>query len=386
LKKKVAYLAFGHFDVSLHTVNALSEHYDVTFVMIFSRNRLHESIIDIRHSHPQTGFSDETQIATMIGAKVFNSISTKIVVKLFVFDTWIAKKRDNWRRTKELLRSVKDHAILHISGHPGLMPLLLLYSIGQKKVFTIHDFVGHSGEQKTKAHIINKLLIRLGYKVILQNKNDYQTLKNKYKVSDSKLRFIPFGPLNIYNGLGSEREESSIDVLFFGRFSPYKGIPYLITAVKQLYDQKYSFRTVIAGPGPVDFDQNDLQNYPDIEILNTYLSNARLASLISASKMVVCPYTDATQSGVVMTAFAFNKPVIATKVGGLSEVVSEGKTGYLVPPKDASCLAEKIRHLLTHEYTLELMRENIKLYKQDSDYSWHAIGEAHRSFYEGEPI
>ena len=59
--------------------------------------------------------------------------------------------------------------------------------------------------------------------------------------------------------------------------------------------------------------------------------------------IVVLPYESATQSGIVQMAYGFDKPVIVTDVGGIPEVVDEGKTGYIVPPKDHHALAEAVK-------------------------------------------
>jgi glycosyltransferase involved in cell wall biosynthesis len=62
--------------------------------------------------------------------------------------------------------------------------------------------------------------------------------------------------------------------------------------------------------------------------------------------VVVLPYVEATQSGVIPVAYSFGKPVVATTVGGLPAQVDDGKTGYLVPPRDERALADAVVRLL----------------------------------------
>jgi glycosyltransferase involved in cell wall biosynthesis len=67
-----------------------------------------------------------------------------------------------------------------------------------------------------------------------------------------------------------------------------------------------------------------------------------VGDLVAAADCVVLPYRSATQSGVVLVAYAGGCPVISTAVGGLPEVVDDGVTGYLVPPEDSAALAAAI--------------------------------------------
>ncbi|MFM8409025.1 MAG: glycosyltransferase, partial [Alphaproteobacteria bacterium] len=78
------------------------------------------------------------------------------------------------------------------------------------------------------------------------------------------------------------------------------------------------------------------------------------ADLFAASDVVVLPYRDGTQSGVVPLAWAHGRPVVTTAVGGLPEAVDDGATGLLVPPGDARALAdalERVRHGLRFDPT-----------------------------------
>ena len=84
------------------------------------------------------------------------------------------------------------------------------------------------------------------------------------------------------------------------------------------------------------------------------------------------PFTDATQSGVIMTSYSLCKPVIATKVGGLTEMIDNGKSGILVPPKDIKALANAIINLLQDNKLYIDMQQYIKkqYYNGDLELYW----------------
>ena len=76
--------------------------------------------------------------------------------------------------------------------------------------------------------------------------------------------------------------------------------------------------------------------------------------------MIICPYRDATQSGVVLTAFAFGVPVVASAVGGLVEYVEHGRTGLVVPPGDVPALADAVGQLLIDQSLHARIRDGIR--------------------------
>ena len=94
--------------------------------------------------------------------------------------------------------------------------------------------------------------------------------------------------------------------------------------------------------------------------------------LFEKASIVVLPYIDASQSGVVPLAYSFQKPVVVTDVGSLPEVVDNGKTGYVVPPKDSKKLAEAIIDLLKDEAKRHEMGKNA-FQKAHEELSWNSI-------------
>ena len=92
--------------------------------------------------------------------------------------------------------------------------------------------------------------------------------------------------------------------------------------------------------------------------------------MIKESDAVICPYTDATQSGVVMTAFAFGKPVIATKVGGLPEMLDNGELGILIPPKNAEAIKNTFIEIRNNTTLLDGYSNKIHKTYELGDKSW----------------
>jgi len=124
-------------------------------------------------------------------------------------------------------------------------------------------------------------------------------------------------------------------------------LEYLIRAEPLITAQVPDARIIIAGRGE-DFSRyRQMMVHPEHFVVhNEYISDDKRAKLFRRASIVVLPYTGASQSAVIPIAYAFAKPVVATAVGGLPEMVDHGRTGYLVPPCDERALADAIVRLL----------------------------------------
>jgi glycosyltransferase involved in cell wall biosynthesis len=136
-------------------------------------------------------------------------------------------------------------------------------------------------------------------------------------------------------------------ILFFGRIWEYKGLEFLIRAEPFITAEVADARIVIAGQGEDFARYREMMIHPDrFTVYNEYVSDERCSELFQQASVIVLPYVEASQSGVIPLAYTFMKPVVATTVGGLPEMVEDGRTGYLVPPRDERALAAALVRVL----------------------------------------
>jgi glycosyltransferase involved in cell wall biosynthesis len=166
-------------------------------------------------------------------------------------------------------------------------------------------------------------------------------------------------------------------ILFFGYVRKYKGLHVLLDAMAAL-DRALGIHLVVAG----EF-YDDERSYRDqiarlgleqsVTIRSEYLPNEAVALYFSAADAVILPYLSATQSGIAQIAFNFDRPVIATTVGGLSEVVRENITGLLAPPEDPLALRDRIETFYRDAREQTLV-EGVRAEK--GKYSWDNLVQA----------
>ncbi len=166
--------------------------------------------------------------------------------------------------------------------------------------------------------------------------------------------------------------------LFFGYVRRYKGLGVLIEAMKQVKISISDLVLLVVGEFYEDESlyRKQVKNMgleSSIRFVSEYVAQEDVATYFSAADIVILPYLSATQSGIAQIAYNFNKPVIATDVGGLKEVVRDNFTGFLVPPNDPDALAKSILRFYSEhredEFTMNVQQEKKK-------YSWEAMATA----------
>jgi glycosyltransferase involved in cell wall biosynthesis len=138
-----------------------------------------------------------------------------------------------------------------------------------------------------------------------------------------------------------------LELLFFGFIRPYKGLESLIDALVLLADRDV-YLTVVGEPWckPEELRRRVRgSGAPNVELHLEYVDASAAADYFSRADLVVLPYRKATGSGVAAMAYHYDKPVLATRVGGFPAVIEEGRTGFLVDPDSPHQMATVIRTL-----------------------------------------
>jgi len=169
-------------------------------------------------------------------------------------------------------------------------------------------------------------------------------------------------------------------VLFFGILSPSKGIEDLIDAFSIVYQHCRS-KLVIAGYPSKFINVNQLREQVEnhhieeaVTFDTRYIPNDEVGLLMEMASVVVFPYRSSTQSGALQVAFSFGKPVIVTNVGGLPEIVEDGKSGFVIPSQDPFELARKILELLQDQDLARNMGAYAK-HLSETVFGWTQVAE-----------
>jgi glycosyltransferase involved in cell wall biosynthesis len=280
------------------------------------------------------------------------------------------------RTTAALVREIRqfDPDVIHLqSGHLWFncaLPFLRRYPL----VLTIHDPAPHAGDRgaRNTPQWIYDFGSHRAAQVIVHASQLKKLFLDRLRLPETRVHVIPM----VLQGDDQAREdveEADGTVLFFGRIWPYKGLDYLIQAEPLIAEHFPGLKIVIAGTGE-DLDRyRRMMVHPERFVLcNEYVSDDKRAELFRQASVVVLPYVEASQSGVIPVAYRYGKPVVATTVGGLPALVDHGTTGLLVPPRDTRALADAILRLLLNKQWRLQLGSNAKR-KVDSECSPEAV-------------
>ncbi|MBQ1835624.1 MAG: glycosyltransferase family 4 protein [Paludibacteraceae bacterium] len=247
---------------------------------------------------------------------------------------------------------------------------------GKTKVVSILDnIIPH--EHRPGDKILSKYFVSSIDAFIAMSKSVYDDLKS---LNDKKPCLL--SPHPIYDNFGTavSREEaigslgldpSAKYMLFFGFIRDYKGLDILLKAIADERIKNSDIKLIVAG----EF-YNNSETYFEMEkqlglegkiIWRTdFIADEQVKNYFCASDIIVQPYKTATQSGVTQIAYHFEKPMLVTNVGGLPEIVPNGKVGYSVEP-EAKVIADAINDFYSNGRYAEFV-ENIK--EEKKKYSW----------------
>ncbi len=380
--KIVYYSSLPFTDCDFPLIKGLQEEHEIYYVLPINSFQLKSSLINIRKQIKKTGIFNANIY------KEFNFYSKYLnLEKVFILN----RPHKSVYHIKNIILIIQfiyflfkiKPQIIHFTLPPNNLELLLYLFFRKKMVLTLHDPFLHSGEKNITREFYRKIAFKLIPKIILLNQSQKIDFIKHYKISTKKIFINQLGNYECINlFLNTQQKKNEQQIIFFGRISPYKGIEYLCEAMVEVHKILPDLKCVIAGSGKYYFDISKYQNLKYILIYNRYIGMDELAKLINNSLFTVCPYTDATQSGVIQTSLALNIPIMATKVGGLGEKIKNGHNGILIEEKcNSKVLADSIISLVRNHSLRETMKENIKKDNKDGESSWKQICKKYINIY-----
>jgi D-inositol-3-phosphate glycosyltransferase len=260
-------------------------------------------------------------------------------------------------------------------------------------VVTVHDVESF---RRSKSGLLAKGCYALADRLIAHNQVSRRELIERFAIRPGKVCVIPHGNyLGVIGDCPSQESararigvpEGARVLLFFGQIKEVKGLDLLLEALPGVLVACPDVVLLIAGKvWKEDFDSYQVQ----MERLGVkqscvahihYIHDDEVGDYYSAADLVVLPYRRIYQSGVLLMAMSFGKPVLASDLPGMKEVIDDGRSGFLFKAGDAQSLAERLIAVLNDHDGLRrvaLAGEQ----KVREQYSWERVGELTRACYE----
>jgi len=290
----------------------------------------------------------------------------------------------SWFKTARMVKHLNPDIVIITYWLPYIAPALgtiakLIRSNKRFKVVSIlHNIIPHESGIADKW--LSNYFISSVDGHIAMSKSVFQDLKS---IDTKKPRLLSPHPLyDHYKGKKDKlaaREELNLDrntryLLFFGFIRDYKGLDLALKAMGDLKSRLKNVKLIVAGEFYANPDKyyeliDELEITQYVLMENEFIPDSKVGSYFSAADLVVQPYKSATQSGVTQIAYHFEKPMVVTDVGGLSELIPDGKVGYVVQPNKEEIANAIYRYF--KENKEQEFKENLK--EEKKKYSWSIL-------------
>jgi D-inositol-3-phosphate glycosyltransferase len=282
--------------------------------------------------------------------------------------------------------------------------LMLYYKLlGKRVVLTAHNV--NKRQRDSRDSFLNRLTLRIQYRladhIFVHTEKMKAELMHQFGVSNDRASVIPFGINNSVPNthltapqakerLGVRENEKAI--LFFGRIKPYKGLEYLIAAFQKLARRSADYRLIIAGRLEEGCEpywesmQKEIQEYFEagrVTLRIEFIPDSEIEVYFKAGDVLILPYKEIFQSGVIFLGYSFGLPAIIADVGSLKDDVVEGQNGFVFCPEDPNDLARAIEQYFGSDLFADLStrRHVIRDYALQR-HSWAIVGQQTLSIYQ----
>lgn len=260
-----------------------------------------------------------------------------------------------FRQLKELQKKIGQSTdfVYQPSGFIFTLPLIMWYGKKDKWIIPIHNVKTPKG---ARLYWLSKLYndITISYfKHFATFSSSQYKLLNKVKNGNCDILPASF-MLKDYGAAANKRSNELITFMNFGNIIEYKRIDVLIEAAQQAYEHTHiKFRVLLAGACKKWNHYAALIRYPELfDLRIARVEDCEIPNIFEESDYFVAPYQDIAQSGSVVVAINYNKPIIASKIEAFEDFVEDGVDGFLIKPASIEDLRDKIIYIINNHYKI----------------------------------
>ncbi len=260
-------------------------------------------------------------------------------------------------------------------------------------VYTVHNLYPHTYKSRLGANLVYGQIYRLSTRLLVHSDRLKENIISEFRIEAEKIFQVPHGNLAHVSDLEHsplKNDHPALQgptILFFGQIRENKGLDTLLKATAQVVKEMPTARLLVAGVPAVNMRPyyelaRELGIYDSIEFRLGYVEENEIPSYFRYVSVVALPYKTIGQSGVAVAASTFGKAVVATRCGGLEELVQEAGNGILVEVGDSEGMASAIVRIIQDEDLRKTYEANSKRYAE-RNLSWEVVAEKTIRVYKG---
>jgi glycosyltransferase involved in cell wall biosynthesis len=262
------------------------------------------------------------------------------------------------RRHADALASLNPDAVIMTMNSPFAWPFIgMLQRRGLNVFYIAHDAEPHPGDYAVAwQRTTQDLLVRRADRIITLSASVAEQLANRIPASALKTTVVPLEtvfPIQRHERHDMPAVGDTVRLLFYGRLIPYKGLDLLAHALTPLRNRT-DWSLTIAGSGPLESEiRNVFESWPQVDLELGWISDDRTAELFSNHHLLLCPYVEASQSGVVAQALTWALPSLVMPAGALPDQIGGKVAGTVAEATTADAFRLALERILERPDSLE---------------------------------
>jgi glycosyltransferase involved in cell wall biosynthesis len=287
------------------------------------------------------------------------------------------------RMHADKLVSLKPNAVIMTMNSPFAWPFIrMLQKRGLKVFYVAHDATPHPGDYAALwQRVTQDLLIKRADGVIALSKSVAQRVAERLPAAAGKISVMSLEGLYPTKRTSlPERKDlrEPVRLLFYGRLLPYKGLDRLAQALDPLRS-RLDWKLTIAGAGPLEMHVREIfAGWTQVDLELGWISEERTSELFSTHHLLLCPYTEASQSGVIADALSWAMPCLVMPTGALPEQIGFGLAGIVAESTDVDGLRRSLQTVFESPNLLVELSQGAALFlaKRQTEVNWDRLIEA----------